>query len=35
MDTSKQAISALLTHFLNVGLAVILSANASDDACIW
>lgn len=34
-DASKQLVSALVAHLLNVSLAVILSNEGSNDACIW
>ncbi|CAK55805.1 unnamed protein product (macronuclear) [Paramecium tetraurelia] len=35
MDSSKQLLSALLAHILNVILATELSAETDENACIW
>ncbi|EGR29543.1 hypothetical protein IMG5_153600 [Ichthyophthirius multifiliis] len=35
LDTSKQGVSALLAHMLNVILAVVLSSDSSNDPCTW
>ncbi|CAD8049851.1 unnamed protein product [Paramecium primaurelia] len=35
MDSSKQLLSALLTHVLNVILAMELSSETDKNACIW
>ncbi len=34
-DISKQGISSLLIHFMNLLLAVMLSKQNDDDACVW
>jgi hypothetical protein len=35
LDTSKQGISSLLIHFMNLFLAVSISKQNDDDACVW
>lgn len=35
MDISKQGVSTLMIHFLNLFLAVTFSKNSEDDACVW
>ena len=35
LDVSKQGISTFLLHFLNLFLAVTLSKENDDDACVW
>jgi len=35
MDTSKQGVSQLIAHFINVGISLLLSNHLSSDACIW
>ena len=35
MDTSKQGVSQLLAHIINVVISIELSANIESDACIW
>lgn len=35
MDTSKQGVSQLIAHFINVGISLLLSAHLDNDACIW
>lgn len=35
MDTSKQAVSQLLAHFINVVISMQLSSKLASDACIW
>jgi len=34
-DVSKQGISSLLLHFLNLFLAVLISKQNDEDACVW
>jgi hypothetical protein len=34
-DISKQMVSSLLIHFMNLLLAVMLSKQNEDDACVW
>lgn len=35
MDTSKQGVSQLLAHGINVAISMQLSSQLSSDACIW
>lgn len=35
MDTSKQGVSQLIAHFINVGISLLLSNHLDNDACIW
>lgn len=35
MDTSKQGVSQLIAHFLNVTISLLLSSHLDNDACIW
>ncbi|CAK92646.1 unnamed protein product (macronuclear) [Paramecium tetraurelia] len=35
MDTAKQFVSAVVQHFLNIGLALLLSSADSGDQCQW
>jgi hypothetical protein len=35
MDTSKQAVSQMLAHIINVVISMQLSSLLSGDACIW
>lgn len=35
MDTSKQGVSQLLAHIINVAISMQLSSQLSSDACIW
>lgn len=35
MDTSKQGVSQLLAHVINVAISMQLSSRMSSDACIW
>ncbi|CAD8116648.1 unnamed protein product [Paramecium sonneborni] len=35
MDTAKQFVSAIVQHFLNIGLALLLSSADSGDQCQW
>ncbi|CAD8198710.1 unnamed protein product [Paramecium pentaurelia] len=35
MDTAKQFVSAFVQHFLNIGLAILLSSADSGDQCQW
>ena len=35
LDVSKQGVSTLLIHFLNLFLAVTFSDDAKSDACVW
>jgi hypothetical protein len=35
MDTSKQAVSQFLAHFLNVAISLKLSVKLDNDPCIW
>ncbi len=35
MDTSKQGVSQLIAHFLNVAISLLLSSHLDNDACIW
>lgn len=35
MDTSKQAVSQLLAHFINIAISMQLSSKLASDACIW
>ena len=35
MDTSKQGVSQMFAHFINVAISLTLSTHLSNDACIW
>lgn len=35
LDTSKQAVSQLLAHFLNVAISLSLSVKQENDPCLW
>jgi hypothetical protein len=35
LDASKQAVSQLIAHFINVAISLGLSRKLSGDACIW
>lgn len=35
LDTSKQAVSQLLAHFLNVAISLRLSVKQENDPCLW
>lgn len=35
LDVSKQGISSLLVHFINLFFAVLLSKQNENDACVW
>jgi hypothetical protein len=35
MDTSKQGVSQMIAHFINVGISLLLSSHLNNDACIW
>lgn len=35
MDTSKQGVSQLLAHVINVAISMQLSSQLDSDACIW
>ena len=35
MDTSKQGVSQLLAHIINVAISIQLSTSIESDACIW
>ena len=35
LDISKQGVSQLIAHFINVGISILLSAHLASDACIW
>lgn len=35
MDTSKQGVSQLIAHFINILISLMLSTRLSNDACIW
>lgn len=35
MDTSKQGVSQIIAHFLNVTISLLLSSHLDNDACIW
>lgn len=35
MDTSKQGVSQLIAHFLNVAISLVMSHHLANDACIW
>jgi hypothetical protein len=35
LDTSKQGVSQMLAHFVNIAISMSLSSTLSSDACIW
>lgn len=35
MDTSKQAASQFLAHFMNIGISLLMSQQHDSDACYW
>lgn len=35
LDTSKQAFSQVHSHFINVGMAILLAKEFSEDGCVW
>lgn len=35
MDTSKQGVSQMLAHIINVAISIQLSSSIESDACIW
>lgn len=35
LDVSKQGISSLMVHFINIAIAILISKQNDDDACVW
>lgn len=35
LDTSKQGVSQLIAHFINIAISLLLSFHLANDACFW